>query len=155
MLSELHSSEASLLACRWPISYRLFTWSLLCGLVSLTSPPLFLSHTRLVSEWKSLSHVRLFASLWTVHGILQARVLEWVAFPFSRRSSQPRDRTQVSRIAGGFFNELSHKRSPRILEWVAYSLSRGFSQPWNWTGVSCIAGRFLTNWAIREALILD
>ena len=35
-----------------------------------------------------------------VHGILQARTLEWVAFPFSRGSSQPRDRTQVSRIAG-------------------------------------------------------
>ena len=40
---------------------------------------------------------------YTAHGILQARILEWVAFPFSRGSSQPRDRTQVSRIAGGFF----------------------------------------------------
>ena len=38
-----------------------------------------------------------------VHGILQARILEWVAIPFSRGSSQPRDRTQVSYIAGGFF----------------------------------------------------
>ena len=38
-----------------------------------------------------------------VHEILQARILEWVAFPFSRRSSQPRDQTQVSHIAGGFF----------------------------------------------------
>ena len=38
-----------------------------------------------------------------VHGILQARILDWVAFPFSRESSQPRDCTQVSRIAGGFF----------------------------------------------------
>ena len=35
-----------------------------------------------------------------VHGILQARILEWVAFPFSRGSSQPRDRTQVSCIVG-------------------------------------------------------
>ena len=34
------------------------------------------------------------------HGILQARILEWVAFPFPRVSSQPRDRTQVSCIAG-------------------------------------------------------
>ena len=33
---------------------------------------------------------------YTVHGILQARILDWVAFPFSRGSSQPRDRTQVS-----------------------------------------------------------
>ena len=38
-----------------------------------------------------------------VHVILQARILEWVAFPFSRGSSQPRDRTQVSHIAGRFF----------------------------------------------------
>ena len=36
-------------------------------------------------------------------GLLQARILEWVAFPFSRGSSQPKDRTQVSHIAGGFF----------------------------------------------------
>ena len=40
---------------------------------------------------------------YTVHGILQAGILEWVVFPFSRGSSQPRDRTQVSRIVGGFF----------------------------------------------------
>ena len=38
-----------------------------------------------------------------VHGILQARILEWVAFPFSRESSQPRDQIQVSWTAGGFF----------------------------------------------------
>ena len=38
-----------------------------------------------------------------VHGILQAGILEWVAFPFSRGSSQPRERAQVSRIAGRFF----------------------------------------------------
>ena len=40
---------------------------------------------------------------YTVHGILQARILEWVAVPFSRGSSQPRDQTQVSHIAGRFF----------------------------------------------------
>ena len=39
----------------------------------------------------------------SVHGILQARILEWVAISFSRGSSQPRDRTWVSCIAGGFF----------------------------------------------------
>ena len=39
----------------------------------------------------------------TVHGILQARILEWAAVPFPRGSSQLRDRTQVSRIAGGLF----------------------------------------------------
>ena len=40
---------------------------------------------------------------YTVHGILQARIREWVAFPFSRGSSQPRDWTQASRVAGRFF----------------------------------------------------
>ena len=38
----------------------------------------------------------------SVHGILQACILEWVAVPLSRESSQPRDWTQVSCIAGGF-----------------------------------------------------
>ena len=40
---------------------------------------------------------------YTVPGILQARILEWVAFPFSRGSPQPRDGTHVSHIAGRFF----------------------------------------------------
>ena len=40
----------------------------------------------------------------SLHGILQARVLEWIAISFSRESSQPRDRTQVSRIPGRRFN---------------------------------------------------
>ena len=40
---------------------------------------------------------------YTVHGILQTRILEWVAFLFSRGSSQPRDQTQVSHIVGRFF----------------------------------------------------
>ena len=59
-----------------------------------------------VSEWVKVA--QLCPTLcnpmdYTVHEILQARILEWVAFPFSRGSSQPRDRTQVSHIAGGFF----------------------------------------------------
>ena len=40
---------------------------------------------------------------YTVHGILQAKILEWVAIPISRGSSQPRDRTQVSCIASESF----------------------------------------------------
>ena len=56
-------------------------------------------------ETESLSVVS--DSLWpmdcTVYGLLQARILEWVAFPFSRGSSWPRKWTRVSCIAGGFF----------------------------------------------------
>ena len=50
------------------------------------------------------------------HGILQARILEWVAFPFSRGSSQPRDQTQVSRIAGGFFTNWSHREQITLIK---------------------------------------
>ena len=56
------------------------------------------------------SRVRLYVTPWSVAlqapqsmGILQARILEWVAIPSSRGSSQPRGQTQVSHIAGGFF----------------------------------------------------
>ena len=55
-------------------------------------------------KWKSQSCSTLCDPMdCKVHGILQARILELVAFPFSRGSSQPRDQTQVSCIAGGFF----------------------------------------------------
>ena len=48
---------------------------------------------------------------YTVHGILQARIMELVDYPFSRGSPQPRNRTGVSCIAGGFFT-LSYQGSP-------------------------------------------
>ena len=56
-------------------------------------------------KWKSLSRVQLFGDPmdYTVHGILQARILERVAFPVSMGSSQTRDWTQVSCIASEFF----------------------------------------------------
>ena len=109
----------------------------------------------------------------SVYGILKARMLEWVAIPFSRRSSQLRDRTRVSCIEGRFFtfwatgkiqvkatqscltrcnpmdytdHEILQARTP---EWVPFS--RGSSQPGDRTQVSCIAGGFFTSWAIREA----
>ena len=46
------------------------------------------------------------------HGILQVRILEWVAVPFSRGSSQPKDRTQVS-VLRWILYKLSHQGSPR------------------------------------------
>ena len=48
---------------------------------------------------------------YTVHGILQAKILEWVDFPFSRASSQPRDWTQVSHITGRFFTSWVRKEA--------------------------------------------
>ena len=51
-----------------------------------------------------------------VHGILQERVLEWVAIPFSRGPSQPRDRTQVSHITGGFFTIWTTREATDVLK---------------------------------------
>ena len=78
------------------------------------SPPIFWS------EVKSLSHVWLSVTPWTVcsptgssvHGIFQARVLEWVAISFSRGSSQPRDRTGVSCIVGRCFTKPQGSLTP-------------------------------------------
>jgi len=83
---------------------------------------------------------------YTVPGILQARILERVAFAFSRGSSQPRDRIWVSHIAGEFFISWA----TRTLQWVAYPFSSGSSQPRNQTSCFCNAGGFFTRWAIRE-----
>ena len=83
----------------------------------------------------------------TVHGILQATILEWVAFTFSRKSSQPRVWTHVSCITGGFFTSWATREAQE----VTYPFSSGSSQPRNRTCVSCIASKFFTNWAIREA----
>ena len=62
---------------------------------------------------------------YTVRGILQARIPEWVAFPFSRGSSQPRNRTQVCHIAGAIFT-VELQRKPKntgvgslfLLQWI-------------------------------------
>ena len=50
----------------------------------------------------------------SIQGILQARILEWVAIPFSKGSSQPRDRTWVSCIAGRFFTVWATREAPLV-----------------------------------------
>ena len=55
------------------------------------------------SESRSVMSDILWPMAYIIRGIFQARILEWVAFLFSRGSSLPRDPTQVSCIAGGFF----------------------------------------------------
>jgi len=107
-------------------------------------------------EWSQCCSV-MSDSLWphcsllgsSVHGILQASILEWVAVPFSRASSKPRDQTQVFHIAGRFFTIWVTREAPRTL---AYTFSRGFSWLRNQTRISWIAGRFFISWATRGAL---
>ena len=71
----------------------------------------------------------------SVHGILQARILEWVAMPSSRGSSQTRDRTWVSCIAGGF---LMHWATRKAL-WnpVRFGKSWFGVSFWEWLGSGC------------------
>ena len=83
---------------------------------------------------------------YTVYGILQARILEWI-FPTQGLNLGLLHCRQI-------LYQLSHKGSPRILGWLAYPFSSGSSWSRNRTGVSCIAGGFFTNWALREAIIL-
>ena len=116
----------------------------------------------------------------SVHGIAQARILEWVATSFSRGSSQPRDSASLSWIGGQILyhsntcgcccsvtqsclslcdpidcslpgSSVHEIFQARVLEWAAISFSRGSSQPRDGTWVSHIAGRHFTVWATREA----
>ena len=71
-------------------------------------------------KWKSLSCVQLCDPMdYTVHGILQARILEWVAVPFSRGSPQPRDQTQVD--CRWILYQLSHQGSPKFIRILLFS----------------------------------
>ena len=76
-----------------------------------TSYPFRFIYIILTSMFRDLTFfVHLFVTPWTVARqtplsmrVLQAKILEWIAMPSSRGSSQPRDQTKVSLIAGGFF----------------------------------------------------
>ena len=63
------------------------------------SAPITLLNVKVAQSHPTLCNTKDY----TIHGILQARILEWVAIPFSRVSSQPRNWTQLSLIAGRFF----------------------------------------------------
>ena len=67
------------------------------------------------SKWKLHSHVWLCNSMdYTARGILQIRILEWIAFPFSSRFSWSRNQTRVSHIAGGFFTNWAIRENQKI-----------------------------------------
>ena len=74
----------------------------------------------------------------SIHGVLQARTLEWVAMPCPPPSVLPN-----AGIKSGLphcrqiLYHLNHQGSPKILQWVAYSFSRISFQPRNWAKVSC------------------
>ena len=87
---------------------------------------------------------------YTVQGILQARILERVAFPFSRGSSQQRDQTQISHIAGGLFTSWATREAQEY--WSGSPIPSPVDLPYpgiNWGLLHC--RWILYNWTIREA----
>ena len=103
----------------------------------------------------------------SVHGIFQARILEWVAFPspgcllhwqmdsLPLRNLGRWNEVKVTQLCPTLCNSVDYtvhgSLQARILEWVAFSFSRGSSQPRDQTRVSHTAGRFFTIWATRKA----
>ena len=88
----------------------------------------FLKRNKVVMKVKvSQSYLTLCDSMdYTVHGILQARILEWVTCPFSRGSPQPRDWTQVSWI----LYQLNHQGST---SWMPQLLKQWYILEYGWT----------------------
>ena len=77
----------------------------------------------------------------SVHGILSARILEWVAIPFSRGSSQARDQTQVSCNASRFFTIWATREAsmiPYASELSHFSWVRPLATPWTLVAKSCL-----------------
>ena len=83
---------------------------------------------------------------YTVHGILQARILEWVAFPFSRGSSQPRDRTQVSRIVDRSFTMWATRAGdPGSIPGSGRSAGEGISRLLQYSWASLVVAQLVKN----------
>ena len=95
-LSKLYCPHFTVIAC-YDLSFVPLTLPSTPNISKMGSNLILFSH-------HGLAHI--LGNFWTssaVHGILQARTLGWVAFPFSRGSSRPRDGIQISHIAGRFF----------------------------------------------------
>ena len=126
-------------------------------------------------KWRLFSRVQLCNPMdcslsgSSVHGILQARILEWVAISFSKGSSWPRDWTWISSTSGRLFTVWATRKAKKIILTPIIAkvpLSIEFSRQESWSGLPCrppgdipnpgieprshIAGRF-TVWATREA----
>ena len=103
-------SNESALRMRWP-KYWSFSFSIILSKEYPGTKSVCMARLSQMGEWAGRGEMKDAQSCPTlcypmdciVHGILQARILEWVPVPSSRGSSQPRDRTWVSCIAGRFF----------------------------------------------------
>ena len=104
-------------------------------------------------KWKSVSHVQLFATSWTitVHGIFQARILKWVAFSFSRRSSQARSPTlQADFLPAEPQGKLEREAGARV---GIYNSSMIFVI-FFWEGLPYLPFAFVTLWCSMFMLVV-
>ena len=97
------------------------------------------AHMSRMSKCYSLSWVQLLPGF-SIHGILQARILEWVAIPFSRGPSRLRDRTQDSCLAGRLFTiwawvwaNSGRQRRTGSMACCSYGITKSQTQLSNWT----------------------
>ena len=88
---------------------------------------------------------------YSVHGILQASILEWVAFPSLGDLPNPGINPRSPSLQVDSLPAEPQGKPKNTGVGSLYFFSRGSSWPRNQIGISCIAGRFFTNWAIREA----
>ena len=99
---------------------------------------------------KSLSHVWLFVTQWTIQSMEFSRPEYWSGWPSTGDRPNPGIEPRSPRLqADSFPAEPSGK--PKNRAGATYPFSSRSSRPRNWTGVSCIAGGLFTNSAIREA----
>ena len=109
------------------------------------------SHWVVVNMWRSemkvtqLSRTLCDSLDYTVHGIFQVRILEWVAVPFSREISQFRDWTQVSCIAGRFFTRWTTREAQ---EYVNQSIT--FTEHMKTSLTSLLRSDMMSHWNISE-----
>ena len=109
-----------------------------------------------VMKWNKVKVAQLCPTLWDpmnyrVHGLLQARILEWVAVPSSRESSQPRDRTQGSSLqAESLPAEPQGKPKNTGVDSLSFLQPIFPTREWNRGLLHC--RQILTNWAIRDSI---
>ena len=109
------------------------------------------------SEWKLLSHVWLFATLWTLQSMGFSRPEYWRGHLFPSPGDlpnpriKPRSPTLQEPRSPGFFSIWATKEAQEY--WSGEPIPSPVDLPWprNQTRISCISGRFFTNWAIKEA----
>ena len=106
-------------------------------------------------KWKSLSHVQLFATLWTIQSMEFSRPEYWRKWLFPSLGDLPNPGIKPrSPTLQADSLQAKPPGKPKNTAVGSLSLLQGTSQPRNLIGVSCIAGGFFTSWATREDHLL-